>query len=116
MLKANVDARYLDHYSYIDSPVHRLHASTKLAVAGVLLIFCLFFPLSWITLQTLIILFLLITALVGRVPLFRLIQRLRWIWLLILIWSLTRFIYPGGLYAALSTFLWLSQSLLILAI
>lgn len=116
MLMTNVNARYLDHYSYIDSPVHRLHASTKAAVAAVLLLFSLFFPLSWMTLQTLIIFFLLITALVGRVPLLRLIRHLRWVWLLILIWSLARLLYPGGWYAALSTSLWLSQSLLIVAI
>lgn len=111
-----MDARYLDHYSYIDSPVHRLHASTKMALAGVLLLFCLVFPLGWVTLQTLIILFLLITALIGRIPLLTLIERLGWVWLVILLWSLTRFLHPGGWYAALSTFVWLSQSLVIIAL
>ena len=111
-----MDSRYLDHYSYIDSPVHRLHASMKSGVAVVLLLLCLFIPIGWVTFHTLVVLFLLITALFGRVPLLGLVKRLRWIWLLILIWSLGRFVYPGGWYAALSTFIWMSESLLIVTL
>lgn len=109
-----MEARYLDHYSYIDSPVHRIHASIKVTVALVLVLLCLLLPLWW-TFHTAVILFLLVLALVSRVPLVGMVARLRWVWLVILVLSLGRVFQPAGWYHAFSTFLRASECLLIMA-
>jgi len=115
-----VEARYLDHYSYIDSPVHRVHASVKVVVALVLVILCLIFPLRWTTFHALVVLLLLVTALVGRIPLLGLVKRLKWVWLVILALSLGRLLQPESdvsrWYLALGTFVAASECLLIMAL
>ncbi len=111
-----MDARYLDHYSYLDSPVHRIHAATKLLVAAILALLSLFVPLSFLTFHIVLILFLAGIAFIARLPLLHLIRRLRWVWLLILILSLGRLLHPGGWYAVLITFFWLGETLLIVTL
>ncbi len=102
MLRNTVEARYLDHYSYLNSPIHRLGAHTKLAIAIAMVFLVLLIPIWWYWFHAVVWLMLLVTALVSRIPLGGLLKRLRWVWVVLLVISLGRLWQEDGLYRFLS--------------
>ena len=74
---------YLDQYAHLDSPIHRIPAPTKLAMAMVLLFLSLLFPISWTWFFWGLAILLLVGAITSRVPLGFLLRRVLWIELVI---------------------------------
>jgi len=71
-----MNAEYLDRYSYLDSPIHRMPAATKLAAAIGLIFLVLLFPLRWQWFYWPLFVGLLLVASISRVPLRFLATRL----------------------------------------
>lgn len=96
-------AHYLDQYAHMDSPVHRIPAPTKLAIAMVLLFLCLLIPVSWTWFFGSLAIFLLVAAISSHVPLGFLFRRLAWLELVIVGMAASRlFGEEGGLAPFLS--------------
>ena len=106
-----VEARYLDHYSYLDSPIHRLGAHTKLAVVIGLVFLVLLIPIRWEWFHALVWGMLIVAGISSRLPLGGVIKRLRWIWLVVLMLSLGRLWQPDGVYRFLTTLIKSSECL-----
>lgn len=98
-----MEARYLDHYSYLDSPIHRIPAHLKLAVVLVLLFLVLLIPLHWWAFHAAVALGLIGLILISGVPVLSIIRRQWWLWLVILGLSLSRIRAENGMYDFLST-------------
>ena len=92
-----VEARYLDYYSHLDSPVHRVPANIKLAAAIVIVFFTLLIFFWEYYFFALIALGLLITTLAARLPLFGLLARIKWALLVILFLSAGQLFRERGL-------------------
>ena len=96
-------AHYLDQYAHMDSPVHRIPAPTKLAIAMVLLFLCLLIPVSWTWFFGGVGILLLVAAISSHVPLGFLLRRLAWLELVIVGMAASRlFGEEGGIAPFLS--------------
>ena len=92
-----VETQYLDQYSYLDSPIHRLPASMKLAAAIAVVFFTLaiFFWVNYFF--ALLGLALLVIALVARLPFWGLFRKIRWMLLVILVLAAGQLLREDGL-------------------
>lgn len=106
-----MEARYLDHYSYLDSPIHRLGAHTKLAIAIAIVFLVLLVPISWYWFHALVWLVLILAGISSRLPVGGVLKRLRWIWLAVIVLSVGRLWQPDGWYRFVSTLLKSSECL-----
>lgn len=97
-----MNAEYLDRYSYLDSPIHRLPAGTKLSVAIVLIFLILIFPLGWHWFYYPLVAGLLLAAMLSRVPLRFLARRLLKMELVFLGVAAMRLLGPEPLWSFLS--------------
>jgi cobalt/nickel transport system permease protein len=86
-----VDAQYLDHYSYLDSPVHRFPAHIKLAVTFGLIFVTLI--ITWWIFQLVIAVMLATLLLMSRLPLIRIFRRMHLVWRAILVICLIKFFH-----------------------
>lgn len=97
-----MEAYHLDYYSHLDSPIHRIPASTKLAAALVLLFLILAIPLSWsLFFYGTAILLVVVTAM-SHVPLRFVIRRLAWLELVIVGMAASRLFGENGVHAFFS--------------
>jgi cobalt/nickel transport system permease protein len=112
--EAIVQAEYLDHYSYLDSPIHRIPAPTKLAgaLAAIFLILLVpvSFPLAYI--HIFIALSLWAAAFVSRLPIKAILRRTWMMWVVIITLAAGRLLQPDasgrilqpeGVYHAITT-------------
>jgi cobalt/nickel transport system permease protein len=107
-----VEAQYLDHYSYLDSPIHRIAVHFKMAAAIALVFLILLIPISWWWFHTGVFLLLIVLTLASRVPLVAVLRRMAWVWIGLLVLSLTRLAQPDPVYGFLSTLIHASLCLL----
>lgn len=111
-----VEAQYLDYYSYLDSPVHRLGAHTKLAVAIGMVFLVLLIPVSWTWFHGGVWGILILATISSRLPIGGVIKRMRWVWLAVLMLSIGRLWQPDGSYYFLSTLIKSSECLLVMVL
>ena len=111
-----MEAQYLDHYSYLDSPVHRLGAHTKLALAVGMVFLILLIPISWAWFHIGVWALLIMATISSRLPIGGVIKRLRWILLAVLMLSVGRIWQPDGWLYFLSTLLKSSECLVIMVL
>lgn len=112
-----MEARYLDHYSYLNSPVHRIPAHLKLAAAILLVFLVLLIPVHWETFHLLVLAVIVVTALASRLPLVQLVRRIWWMWIVVLMLALGRLWQPEeGVYLFLSTLLKSTECLMIMVL
>jgi len=109
-----VEAYYLDHYSYLDSPIHRIPASIKLAVAVGLVFAVLLLPVHWETFHASLWVGIIIVALMSRIPLLGLLRRIWWMWIIVLLLSAGRLPQENGAYLFFSSLLRASECLVIM--
>lgn len=111
-----MEARYIDHYSYIDSPIHRVGPHFKMAATIALIFLILLFPLRWEWFHAGVWIGLIVVGVLSRIPLVGLIKRLKWLWLAIVVLSLGRLWQPNGLYEFSSSVLKSSECLLTMSL
>ena len=111
-----VEAQYLDHYSYLDSPVHRLGAHTKLAIAISMVFLILLIPISWTWFHISVWAVLMVATTSSRLPVSGMLKRLRWMWLAVLMLSIGRIWQPDGWHYFFSTLLKSTECLLVMVI
>ena len=87
---------YLDQYAHLNSPVHRIPAPTKLAIAMALLFLSLLFPISWTWYYWGLAILLLVGAISSRVPLGFLLRRMLWLELVIVGMAASRLFGDDG--------------------
>jgi cobalt/nickel transport system permease protein len=87
---------FLDRYSRVDSPIHRLPAETKLLIALAFLLTILLMPLPMGSCFTAMAVFLLAIAVVSRIPPGYLIKRLLWFEPMVLGVAMLAWFQPNG--------------------
>jgi cobalt/nickel transport system permease protein len=111
-----VEARYLDHYSYLSSPVHRLPASLKFGVAIGAVLLVLLIPVTWWVFHLAVVCAIILVGLASRLPVAGLAKRIWWIWLVVLALAAGRLFQPDGLRLFVSTLIRASECLLIMVL
>lgn len=100
-----MQAEYLDHYSYLDSPVHRMPAPVKLAgaMAAIMLVLAVppRFPMAYV--HVCIALLLWAAIFVSRLPASAILRRTWMMWLVVLSLAAGRLWQNDGVYHALTT-------------
>jgi cobalt/nickel transport system permease protein len=113
-----VEAQYLDHYSYLDSPIHRVPAHLKLAAALGVVALALLFSLRppWGYVHLLIAAAWVACAIVSTVPILQMLRRVLGFWLVIVVLSAGRLFDENGIYVAFSSLVRGTECLLIMAL
>lgn len=89
-------ADFLDHYSRLDSPVHRQPAAGKLIIAIAMVVLVVALPASDAILLAAVAAILLLIAALSRIPWRFLLRRLLWLEPFVLGVAVLTLIQPGG--------------------
>jgi cobalt/nickel transport system permease protein len=89
-------ADYLDRYSGLGSPIHRLPAGTKSLMALTLVALTVAMPQSRAIMLVALASLLLVTAILSQIPLHFLVQRMLWLEPFVLGVSVLSLFQPGG--------------------